>query len=67
MISHVSRYILSQHPDIEAKVLAELDELELLATPQRPSPRNLTSADLSKLVYLNCVIKVLHIQRCTSS
>ena len=37
---------------------AELDDLELLATPERPSPRPLEYGDLPKLVYLQAVIKV---------
>ena len=39
-------------------MLQELDSLELLQTPKRPSPRALHAADLSKLVYLSCVVKV---------
>lgn len=55
----VSRYIISQHPEVEAKILEELDSLELSITPQRPRPRPLTYADLPKLAYLQAVIKVL--------
>jgi hypothetical protein len=51
-------FLLSQNPDVEAKVLAELDSLELLVTPERPNPRKLEWADLNKLVYLQAVIKV---------
>ena len=43
---------------MEAKILEELDSLELLITPERPRPREMVYADLSKLVYLNAVIKV---------
>ncbi|KAK9803216.1 hypothetical protein WJX73_004613 [Symbiochloris irregularis] len=50
-------YLISQHPEVEAKIVAELDALELLATTERPSPRPLVSADLGKLPYLSCVIK----------
>ena len=53
------RYMLTQNPEVEAKVVAELDSLELLVTPDRPNPRKVTYADLSKLEYLQAVIKVL--------
>jgi hypothetical protein len=52
------RYLISQHPDVEQKILAELDALELTITSERPQPRNLTYADLNKLPYLQAVIKV---------
>ena len=55
---HVCRYDISQHPEVERKVVEELDQLGLLATPERPIPRSLEFADLSRLTYLNCVIKV---------
>ncbi|CAL8464666.1 g4201 [Coccomyxa elongata] len=50
-------YLISQHPEVEAKILGELDSLELLITPERPRPREMVYADLSKMVYLNAVIK----------
>ena len=50
--------MLSQHPDVEARVVAELDHLELLVTAERPRPRPVSYADLSKLEYLQTVIKV---------
>lgn len=52
------RFCVSQHPEIEAKVVEELHCLELLATPDKPQPRPLQYEDLSKLTYLNLVIKV---------
>ena len=52
-----SLYLLSQHPEVEAKIVAELDAAELLATPSRPQPRKLEWADLNKLVYLQAFIK----------
>ena len=52
-----SLYLLSQHPEVEAKIVAELDAAGLLATPSRPEPRKLEWADLSKLVYLQAFIK----------
>ena len=45
---------------MEAKITEELASLGLLATPERPKPRPLEWEDLSKLVYLNAVIKVLN-------
>jgi hypothetical protein len=42
---------------VEAKVLAELDELGLLATPTRPTPRDVEFEDLAKLTYLSAVVK----------
>ena len=52
-----ARYLLSQHPEVEARVVAELDALELLVTPSRPQPRELEWADLGRLTYLQAVIK----------
>ncbi len=43
--------------------MEELDSLGLLATESRPQPRELQYEDLSKLTYLNLVIKV----RCCQS
>jgi hypothetical protein len=48
---------VSQHPEVEAKIVAELDSLGLLATAAQPQPRQLQYEDLSKLTYLNMVIK----------
>ena len=49
--------MISQHPEVEAKVLKELEELQLLASPEHPAPRQLEFTDLSKLTYLTCCIK----------
>ncbi len=40
--------------------MEELESLELTITPDRPTPRPMVYADLSKMVYLNAVIKVRH-------
>ena len=48
---------MSQNPSIEAKIVEELDSLGLLAKPGSPQPRTLQYEDLSKLTYLNMVIK----------
>lgn len=42
-----------------AKLEAELDEAGLLKSAANPNPREITYADISKLHYLDCVIKVL--------
>lgn len=51
-------YAICQHPEVEAKVAAELAAAGLLATPERPQPRCMEHADLARLPYLQCVIKV---------
>eukprot|EP00884_Botryococcus_braunii_P016359 jgi/Botrbrau1/3406/Bobra.0337s0042.1 len=50
-------YLLSQHPEVEAKVAAELAQHGLLASPGNPAPRAVEWNDLGKLTYLNAVIK----------
>lgn len=55
------RYLVSQHPDVEAKIVAELDAAGLLVTAQRPQPRKLTLEDAlspQHLPYLKAVLKV---------
>ncbi len=52
------RFMITQHPEVEAKVLAELDALGLLVTPERPNPRPLEYDDITKLTYTNNCIKV---------
>lgn len=53
------RYQISVHPEVEARIIAELSSLGLAATPEAPVPRSFSAADLSKLPYLTLVIKVL--------
>ena len=50
-------YFVSQIRHIEDKIMKELDSLGLLTTKERPRPRELQYEDLSKLTYLNLVIK----------
>lgn len=50
--------MITQHPEVEEKVLAELDAYGLLVTPERPNPRLLEWDDLGKLTYTNNCIKV---------
>ena len=52
------RYLLSQHPEVEAKLVAELEHHGLLASPVCPKPHALVYADLKELVYLQAIIKV---------
>lgn len=52
------RLMISQHHDVEAKVVAELDALGLLITPSRPQPRAMTFEDITALEYTICAIKV---------
>lgn len=54
------RYLLSQHPEVEAKLVQELDEAGFLATPSRPKPPTLQYSDLNQLTYLSWVCKVSH-------
>ncbi len=50
-------YLISQHPEVEAKVVAELKGAGLLATSENPKPRAIEYADLAKLPYLGWVCK----------
>ncbi len=52
------RLYISQHPEVEAKIVRELQELGVCPSREGAAPRALTPADLSKLSYLQCVIKV---------
>ena len=45
---------------------AELDSVGLLATPDRPQPRVMEHADLARLPYLQCVIKVEPLIPCST-
>jgi cytochrome P450 len=51
-------FALSQHPEAEARLAAELAQHGLLATPERPVPRATEWDDIPKLTYLQAVIKV---------
>ncbi|KAK9820314.1 hypothetical protein WJX72_008814 [[Myrmecia] bisecta] len=50
-------YLVSQHPDKEAKVVVELAAAGLLASKRQPQPRQVAYEDLGRLTYLNAVIK----------
>ena len=51
---------MSQHPEVERKLLQELDEAGLLVSEQRPDPRKLSREDVCSsehLPYLKAVLK----------
>ena len=53
---YYDRFMIVTHPEVERRVVSELDALGLLATPARPEPRQLEYEDVSKLMYLtNCI------------
>jgi len=43
---------------VEARIVAELREAGLLATPENPNPRAFELDDMQRLPYLVCVCKV---------
>ena len=51
-------FSVSQHPEVEAKIVEELRQHDLLATAEQPNPRAIQWDDIPKLTYLNAVIKV---------
>ena len=53
-----SRYCITQHPEVEARIAAELSSCGLLAAPGQLAPRAVAHDDLARLAYLNRVIKV---------
>ena len=59
------RYLISQHPEAEAKIVEELDEAGLLVTAARPHPRTLVFEDLASLQYLSACIKARAEQTCS--
>lgn len=50
-------FSVSQHPEVEAKIVEELRQHDLLATAEQPNPRAIQWDDIPKLTYLNAVIK----------
>ena len=51
------RGLVAGHPEVQARVAAELESLGLLATPGNPIPRRLEYADLAKLPYMDAVLR----------
>ena len=52
------RWFLAQNPAALRKLEEELDAAGLLKTAKNPSPRPFTYADIGKLHWLDCCIKV---------
>ena len=52
------RYAISQHPEVEARIMAELRALGVMPSAEHPQARELTYADTCELTYLQAVIKV---------
>ena len=52
------RYAISQHPEVEARIVAELQALGVMPSAEHPHARELTYADTCELNYLQAVIKV---------
>lgn len=52
------RWFLAQNPAALHKLEEELDVAGLLKTAHNPNPRDFTYADISKLHWLDCCIKV---------
>ncbi|CAL8464267.1 g3802 [Coccomyxa elongata] len=50
-------FMITQHPEVEAKVLAELASLGLMATITQPTPRAMEYDDIAKLTYTTNAIK----------
>eukprot|EP00884_Botryococcus_braunii_P023274 jgi/Botrbrau1/9630/Bobra.0131s0010.1 len=50
-------FLVSQHPQVEAAITAELEQRGLLVSHHNPSPRKLVYSDLAHLPYLSAVIK----------
>ncbi|KAK9905036.1 hypothetical protein WJX75_008344 [Coccomyxa subellipsoidea] len=50
-------FMISMHEEVEAKVLAELAFLELMPTPEQPTPRAMEYDDIAKLTYTTNAIK----------
>jgi hypothetical protein len=48
---------IASHPEVQAKIAAELDSMGLLVTPERPVPRDMVLEDLRQLPYLTACVK----------
>ncbi len=55
----VLRYLISQHPEVEERILQELASHQLMPAKDG-SLRDIQYEDLGRFTYLNAVIKVLH-------
>ena len=52
------RFMIFTHPEVEAKVLAELQALQLMPSAAQAQPRLMTYDDIAKLTYTSHAIKV---------
>ena len=50
--------MISVHPEVEAKVLAELQALQLMPSAAQPQSRTMAYDDIAKLIYTCNAIKV---------
>ncbi|KAK9837888.1 hypothetical protein WJX74_007245 [Apatococcus lobatus] len=50
-------FLISQHPEVEVKLVEELNQQGLLATPDQPHPRPLRYEDTNRLPYLSMVVR----------
>jgi hypothetical protein len=50
--------MISVHPEVEAKVVSELQELQLVPSAKQLQPRSMTYDDIAKLTYTSNAIKV---------
>lgn len=50
-------YLVSQYPEAQCRLEAELDAAQLLVTPWRPVPREMAFEDLPRLPYLQAVVR----------
>ena len=55
----LARYLVSQRPEVEAALAAELGAAGLLATMATPDPPHIGLDDLARLPYLGAVCKAL--------
>ena len=55
----VCRFMISVHPEVEARVLAELRALQLMPSAERPQPRAIKYDDMARLTYTSNAIKAL--------
>ena len=52
------RLLISEHQEVERKILAELDALNLLASQENPNPRSMHLGDLNSMPFFLNVCKV---------
>ena len=51
------RFMICAHPEVEAKVVAELQTLQLMPSAEQPQPRSMTYDDIAKITYTSNAIK----------